>query len=172
MNEYLWNKTGFDPEIELIEAALRGHAYRPTAPPALPAKQLAFTPRRRSFFRLSLSFAAALLAIAALGSAWMVLRNEPATTQQASVKSNPEPRASTIRTDAPVPPVTVPPRVSPLKRPRRHVTARKPQMSNNIRPQTLVLTKEEADAYRQLMTALSVTSTNLKIVKEKLDGTE
>lgn len=173
MDEYLWNKTGSDPEIEQLEAALKGLAYRPTAPPVLPAKKFAFTPRPRSFFRLSLSFASALVAIAALGPAWVVLRNEPrVTTQQAAVKTDPEPRSAAIPTDAATPPITAPPNISPVKRQRRHVTAPRPPMSNNIRPQTLVLTKEEADAYRQLMTALSITSTNLKIVKDKLDGTE
>lgn len=171
MDDYLWNKTGSDPEIERIEAALKSLAYRPTAPPVLPAKQLVFTAPRRSIFRLSFSFAA--VALVALGSVWFLLRNEQPATQQAAVKTMPEVPVTAVRTEAVAPAVSVSPKVSPVNKPRPRVNAKpRQQASNAIRPQTLVLTKEEADAYRQLMTALSITSTNLKIVKDKIDGTE
>ena len=43
MNEdYLWDKTGEDPEIEKLENALQVFRYKETAPPALPAKALPF----------------------------------------------------------------------------------------------------------------------------------
>lgn len=169
MDDYLWNKTGSDPEIEQIEAALKGLAYQPTAPP-VPAKQMVFTAQRRSFFRLSFSFAAGIIALAALGSAWFLLRNEPPATQQAAVKT--QTPVTAIRTEATAPLVAVSPKVSAPGKPQRRIAAPRPPMSNAIRPQTLVLTKEEAEAYRQLMTALSITSTNLKIVKDKLGGTD
>ena len=36
--EYLWNKTGSDAEIEGLENALKAFSYKQTAPPELPAK--------------------------------------------------------------------------------------------------------------------------------------
>lgn len=172
MDEYLWNKIGSDPDIEQIEASLRTLAYRPTAPPVLPAKQFGFAVPRRSFFRFSVSFAAAALALTAFGTAWILLRIEPNADQQAGIKVTLQPAVEPIRTEAAAPIFAESPKFSsPIKTKRRPDPPR-PTRSNAIRPQTLVLTKEEADAYRQLMTALTITSTNLKIVKDKLDGTE
>jgi len=172
MDEYLWSKTGSDPEIEQIEAALKSLAYRPTEPPALPAKQFEFAAPRRSFFRFSISFASAFLALLAFGTGWVLLRNEWPAGQQLAVKTGQPVPVTAIRTEAPAPPVAVSPKVSAPSNPQRRVTAPRPAPSRAIRPQTLMLTKEEADAYRQLMTALSITSTNLKIVKDKIGGTE
>jgi hypothetical protein len=171
MDDYLWNRTGSDPEIERIEVALESFAYQPTAPPELPARQLAFIPPRRSFFRFSVSFAAALLVGLAVGTAWFLLRNEPPATQQASVGPIFQPPVTSMQTEA-APIFAESPKTSTPSKPKRRVVLPRPPEPNTIRPQTLVLTKEEADAYRQLMTALNITSTNLKIVKDKLDGTE
>ena len=172
MDDYLWNKTGSDPEIERIEAALKSLAYRPTVPPELPAKQLVFDAPRRSFFRLRVSFATAFLAFVVIGSAWFLLRSAQPATQQAAVKTVPPAHVAAIRTEAAAPAVAVSPKVLAPSIPQRRAAASRLAPSKAIRPQTLVLTREEADAYRQLMTALSITSTNLKIVKDKLDGTE
>ena len=103
MDEYLWNKKGSDPEIEQIEAALRSLAYRPTAPPVLPAKQFAFTVAPRSFFRFGVSFAAAALAFLAFGTGWILLRNMPNADQQASVKTIFQPQVEPTRTEATAP---------------------------------------------------------------------
>lgn len=171
MDDYLWNKSGSDTEIERLESALKSLAYRPTRPPEIPAKQFAFAARRRSFFRFGVSFATAFLALVVIGSAWLLVRNERPATQQVAVRTVQSVPVTAIRTE-PAPPIATSPRVSARNNTRRRVAAPRPVPSKAIRPQTLVLTKEEADAYRQLMTALSITSTNLKIVKDKLDGTE
>ena len=172
MDEYLWDKTGSEPEIERIEAALKSLAYRPTVPPELPAKQFVFTAPRRSFFRFGISFATACLALVAIGSAWFLLRNQRPITQQVAVRTDRSVPVTAIRTEAAKPPIAASPKIAAPRVPMRRVTAPRSVPSKAIRPQTLVLTKEEADAYRQLMTALNITSTNLKIVKDKLDGTE
>jgi hypothetical protein len=177
MDEYLWNKTGSDPEIERIEVALESLACRSTAPPELPAKQLVFAPRQRPFFRLGFSFAATLLALMAFGSGWFLLRNDRPAAQQAAVKTLPEMTVIPTRTETDVPAVAESPKVSAPSKSKRRVAAARSVRSiavrpSTVRPQTLVLTKEEADAYRQLMTALSITSANLKIVKDKIGGTE
>jgi len=171
MDEYLWNKTGSDPRIEQIEAALKSLAYQPASPPTLSAKEFSFSTRRSWLFRLTLGFATGLLALVALTSAWFLLRDERPATQQSAVKTVPEAFVTAVRTEGATPSVAALRKVSKPDKPRRVVAPRQP-VSSSIRPQTLVLTKEEADAYRQLMTALSITSTNLKIVKDKLNGTE
>ncbi len=57
--DYLWNKTGNDPEIEKLENALKAFRYQETAPPALPAKIIPFeTKTSRGFFRLAFAFTA------------------------------------------------------------------------------------------------------------------
>lgn len=65
--DYLWDKTGTDPEIVELENALAAFRYRETEPPALPAKILPFpaliaekTPRR---FSLGFSLAACAAAV-------------------------------------------------------------------------------------------------------------
>ena len=40
--DYLWDKTGSDPEIEKLENALKAFRYQETAPPELPAKNYSF----------------------------------------------------------------------------------------------------------------------------------
>ena len=43
--EYLWDKTGEDAEIQQLENALAAFRYQETAPPALPSKILTFQPK-------------------------------------------------------------------------------------------------------------------------------
>ena len=64
--DYLWNKTGSDPEIERLENALKAFRYQQIAPPVLPAKVVPFERKSpRGVLRLSLAFAsfAALLIV-------------------------------------------------------------------------------------------------------------
>ncbi len=67
--DYLWDKTGEDPEIERLEKALTVFRYQETEPPALPAKIIPFERKTpRGFFRLAFAFAAcAAIAIISLG---------------------------------------------------------------------------------------------------------
>ncbi len=172
MDDYLWNKTGSDPEIERIESALKSLAYRPTVPPEIPAKQFVFTAERQSHPRFIFRFAAGFASLLVIAAAWFLVRNERPTAQQFAVKTVQPVSVTAVRTEAAAPLIEVAPKVAAPSVPPRRVAAPRRVPSKAIRPQTLVLTKEEADAYRQLMTALSITSTNLKIVKDKLDGTE
>ena len=66
MNEnYLWDKTGDDAEIEQLENALQAFRYQETAAPAILAKNIPFkTKSNFSFF--SLRFAVAMCAILAI----------------------------------------------------------------------------------------------------------
>ena len=72
MNEqYLWDKTGSDAEIEGLENALRVFRYRPFKPPELPAKVMtSVEPPRRNWFRLGFAVAFAAAAIGSVPAVW------------------------------------------------------------------------------------------------------
>ena len=59
--DYLWDKTGENAEIEMLENALQAFRYQETAPPALPAKVLPFKKEHsRKFFHFAMVAAACL----------------------------------------------------------------------------------------------------------------
>jgi hypothetical protein len=79
-NDYLWDKTGEDPEIERLEKALSEFRLQELAlPPALPAKVLPFkkeNPRKIFSFRIAAAAAACLtFGMLALGVWLQILRN-------------------------------------------------------------------------------------------------
>jgi hypothetical protein len=176
--DYLWDRTGTDAEIERLESLLGGLAFGPTEPLEVPVREIALTPARRGWlFKLSLGFAAASVAIAALLIAAISLREDsrPAivATEETPVVAVPA---------AISPPITESgigyqiASTAPQRKPRPKKRSRREAKSlpaPQPRPLPVItLTAEEADAYRQLMTALSVTGTNLSIVREKINGSE
>lgn len=178
MNDYLWDKTGSDAEIEGLENMLAALAHCPDRKPAVrrPEPAAAEGTNRFGIFKLSLGFAFAGLVIAAAAS--FVILPYP-TKRSAAAIELPMPRSnkivSPLSADGPAtaPQVErasfVPRPKSKSRKPRRVVRSTPPRKE---RPQVLTLTAEEVDAYRQLMTALAITSTQLKIVKDTINGTE
>ena len=222
--DYLWNKTGEDAEIEKLENALKAFRYQEIAPPELPAKIIPFeTKKRRGFFRLSFGFAAfAAVLIVCLGF-WFQTSNgniepvnylaetaTPSINEEISNNSDadlvmPSPQESTA---------VVPTAVSDASRfrvknsgavenasaGRTHDGSRDDRGTLALAPRNIVkssksisvitprndenaknieaakpavkLTKEEKFAYDQLMLALSVTSSKLKLVSDKIEGIE
>jgi hypothetical protein len=56
--DYLWNKTGSDAEIEKLENALKAFRFEAQEPPALPTKVTSSDEKRPfSFFKLGFAFA-------------------------------------------------------------------------------------------------------------------
>lgn len=188
--DYLWNKTGaIDPEIERLENALAVFRYQATDAPALPAKIIPFERKTpRSFFRLTLAFGAfAALTIACLG-VWLQFPNGKIET----AKDSPEIIAPQIvdNVAADAVPITKPGNFvvkkieTPIQSVERDlvkikksvpavVRQNKPIARNvEVKKTTVKLTKEEKYAYDQLMLALSVTSSTLKKVKDKVEGVE
>jgi len=181
-DEYLWNKIGKDPEIEKLEKALAVFRYRETTMPAA-APQMEMAPERPRRFRLSLAFAFASFAIVAiLAGAWFRTSNLNSTSENADelvfVQSTDVPDPSPV-VEPISPPVRDPNR---LERPvgNRRRTIIRTNASLHHRPRTkdlaprdgvAALTADERFAYRQLMLALSITSSKLKIVQDTIDGT-
>lgn len=189
--DYLWDKTGEDPDIEQLENALQVFRYKETAPFELPAaKVLPFrkeepAPPRR-IFSFTLAAAACLIfGMIALGVWLQVLNNNAEVHTDLTEKAMPE--------------IAVPPLPSPVadpdglrvdnvenaKRfPARKIAAIRGKVPVNIRRKETKapnararkpddrLTKEEQYAYDQLMLALSITSSKFKLVKDKVEGTE
>ena len=174
--DYLWDRTGTDAEIESLELLLGGLAFRPAELPELPAREIEpATTRRGWFFRLSLGFAAASVSIAALLIAVISMRQDSqpaiAVTQETTVAPAALPSPITESGLEYQMASTTPQRKPrPKKRNRREA---KSLPAPQPRPLPVItLTAEELDAYRQLMTALSVTGANLNIVRDKINGSE
>lgn len=179
MNEdYLWNRTGTDAGIEDLERKLAPFRLKATeAPRAVPVSE---APSRRRFgFRLAfagLSFASVLAA------AFVFLIGGSALTDpgQLSVKMENAPSR--------VPAVEIPkaPTASAVPEALRTAVNKRPvarRVAKRIErepipvsaevpaeDQMAMLTREEREAYDKLMLALSVTSSSLKLVQAKADG--
>ena len=197
MNEdYLWDKTGNDPEIEDLENALQAFRYADTAAPALPAKVIPVeSNKRRSFFRLGLAFAACLILTALGAGIWQIVFDQNLKGETALVKAPPVFNSAPLVRESSAEEITAPvfteTNVSPatavkskLTSPNRKffktresilaVRSEYKLIISRSAPDESVaqLTGEEKYAYDQLMLALSITSSKLKIVKDKVEGSE
>ncbi len=186
--DYLWDKMGTDPEIQRLENALQVFRYRETAPPALLAKIIPFerkTPRR--FFRLAFAFAAcSAFVIVSLG-VWLQISSEKIEVAKDSTETITQPVNKKVPYDIAdekpddliVKKVEVPKQAAEQKitKVRKLVPASVRQNKTiaqnvQVKKPTVKLTKDEKYAYNQLMLALSITSSKLKLVEEKIYGVE
>lgn len=182
-SNYLTDKAGRDTDIERLESLLSQYRYVETEPPALPATNIiefAKAPRRRRF---ALIFAASAgLSFVLLAGVWLRSGETRVTREVASnielkteeiISATALPKVEPVASAQPAASIetkpTAPKRYGPkqIARPSYAVyrSARKPVG-------TIVLTAEEKYAFDQLMLALAITSSKLKMVREKLDGTE
>jgi len=175
--DYLWNKTGSDAGIEKLERELAAFRYRTNEPPALPAKVLSL-PEKRSYRFLKLGFAVVFVpsfVFILLGLVWTgMLDNKPdggaSTIVSESQKNISEPRHESPSTSSPAP-VPVPARIQrKATAPIRAIKAGVRRLDTRNQPEHL--TQEEKYAYSQLMLALSITSKELSIVRDKINGRE
>lgn len=184
--DYLWDKTGTDPEIERLENSLLAFRYQPITPPALPAKIVPFERKTpRNFFRLSLAFASCAALIVICLGVWFQFSGEKFEVVKDSVKTIVAPVEEKVSVELPAEKsdssankkVAIPKRtveskivkvrkfVSPNIRPSQTIARRETSEKPAVR-----LTKDEKYAYDQLMLALSITGSKLKLVKDKVDG--
>jgi hypothetical protein len=194
--EYLWDKTGEDAEIEKLENALRAFRYKENAPPALPAKIVPFTkqaekalPQKRGNFRFAFALAACAAFVFFGLSVWTRISSEKfetAKTGSSEIKAE-TPRemqnnqeiqenivsiSETNKIDSPkksVQPKAV--KIKAVAAPKTRSSKLVAKNSEAKKP-PVKLTEEEQYAYDQLMLALSITSSKLKIVKDKVEGIE
>lgn len=202
MNEnYLWDKSETDAEIEQLEAALQQFRYQKTAPPALPAKIVLFeTKNSRRFFNWSIAFAAfATLLIISFG-AWLQFANRSINTAKSAPELIAPPTLENSVKEMPIEKQATS-KIEKIETPKQFnepqlIKARKivsqvvrqnkitKQINESAKPQVLTarlietkklavkLTKEEVYAYDQLMLALSITNSKLKLVSDKIDAVD
>ena len=188
--DYLWDKTGaVDPEIERLEKALAVFRYQETEPPALPAKIIPFERKAppRGFFRLAFGFAVcAAFVIISLGVWFQFSVNKIEVAKDSTEAFAPQ-IAAKISDETPVvkPDDLIVKKVETTQQSvGRNIIKIKKSVPANVRQYkllarnveikkpTVVLTKDEKYAYDQLMLALSITSSKLKLVKDKVEGVE
>ena len=195
--DYLWDKTGeTDPEIERLENALAVFRYQASEPPALPAKIIPFERKApRGFFRFAFAFASCAAAVAICLGVWLQFSNNKIEVAKDSTETIALPvdekiaekPAEQIAEQIPVkkPGVSIAEKieqpkqfderkivkvknvVQPIER-KNNLIARKIE----VKKPDVTLTKEEKYAYDQLMLALSITSSQFKMVKDKVAGVE
>lgn len=179
-NDYLWDKSGSDAEIEELESALRNFAYRETPPPALAvtSEVVTFTPKPRvKVFRYAITAAACLLFIAVSFGIWIsVSRNAVVNPADDLVAQNPvahNPNAGVIFEIDPVEKLDDIVAVNPVPHAKKKIVpiARKVRKPATAASEP-ALTAEELFAYEQLKLALSITGSKLRLVKEKLESHE
>ncbi|MBS1794774.1 MAG: hypothetical protein JSS81_13020 [Acidobacteria bacterium] len=189
-DDYLWDKTGEDAEIAALENALLAFRHANDEPPARPAREIEIAPAKpRRFLSLGFAFAAACAAlvvvfllvrppaadpkIAAVDSvADADSKKRPEKTDGAGYVAPPDARPVKAVESAPRP---AKPFVLKIRRTTAPEVRRTPLVSQtgNLKDQPApALTAEEKYAYDQLRLALSITGSQLRIVKDKIDALE
>ena len=189
MNEdYLWNKTGKDPEIERLENALDVFRYQETAAPALPAKIIPFERKApRGFFRLGFAFAAcAAFSVISLGVWLQISSNKievvkdstetiaPQIDEKVADETSVKKPNDLIVEKVKFPKQTAGRKIIKVGKVVQPIVRQNKLMARNVEVKKPIvrLTKEEKFAYDQLMLALSITSSKFKLVRDKVEGVE
>jgi hypothetical protein len=180
-DEYLWQKTGADPDIEKLEQKLAVFRYR-EAPLNAPLIEKAAGTAEVPRWRISLAFAFAGSVMAALLVAVVFISIAKNSDDETVFVAGPE-----LEVASPPPAAVEEEKIAPAPKvvPQfahstpRSVTRPKPDKerrpkTKDLRPHSSVaaLTQEERYAYRQLMLALSISSSKLKIVQDTINGNE
>ncbi len=91
--DYLWNKTGSDPEIENLENVLKAFRLKDAAPPELPAKVFVLDKnferpgKRRNIFRLAFTAFAVLGLVVFSAGIFQILKIEKTEVSQNDAKN-------------------------------------------------------------------------------------
>ncbi len=193
--DYLWDKTGSDPEIEKLENALQAFRYQETEPPAIHAKIVSFEKKApRGFFQFAFAFAAcAAFVIVSLGVWFQFSSSKTTVVSNLSETITPQKNAESPKVISDEKSDNVftqkdnsiftknekPKQIAKKKfikvRKAFPLTNRKSETTEKViiaKNPILSLTKEEKYAYDQLMLALSITSSKLKLVEDKIYGVD
>lgn len=186
--DYLWDKTGEDAELEQLENALKAFRYVETAPPALPVKVFEVKEEKpRRFFQFGFAFAAFASVIVILFAVWFQVSSKKikvggdvagTNTQQNNDKVAAEffinkPEVVPVKETVKPKPFSKP-NVVKIRQNAAPIIRQNRTNARNIKSKEPVetLTAEEKYAFDQLMLALSITGSKLRIVKDKIQGIE
>lgn len=168
--DYLWDKTGKDPEIEKLENALEVFRYKETKPPALPENVLQFRKEdknvfSRRAFSIPMTIAASVALLAVISGLWLFALNRQERIGNSIAQNNF--KYGEELNWAIEQPTTAPEVGEKVIRNKVRRFSPKPKREKEIE-----LTDEERYAYEQLMKALKITSEKLNYVKQKTQGEE
>ncbi len=186
-DDYLWNKTGNDLEIEKLENALRVFRFEENEPPQIQATILNFKQNStRKVFPVFRFLAASFIIAFISAGIWFVQsdpENEFASIQiedfplQNENPKNAEPENSGIHPQPKDKKFLKNKEIVKTNFQKQNIEARKSVSNPKIKPQiihdknsVIKLTEEEKEAFEKLMLALSITSSKLKIVKDKIQN--
>ena len=177
-NAYLWDKTGDDAEIERLEAQLRVFRYEVTLAPAVEKPESVNAPRYRLAWSLGFAFTA--LAVAAGVGLWLMLPDVEQAGEVAHSKTVSVESPMGIEAETPVTELSRPLAIDLASTPRpvRKIYSRPQRYSQvaatnrpaRVREKAVELTPEERAAYDQVVLALAITSSKLKMVQDKVNG--
>lgn len=191
-NDYLWDKTGKDSEIEKLENALLIFRSNEINAPEIPNDAFSLkieTPQKVfPFFRaLAAGFAFASMLIV-FGFVYFNSENETVKNQKTKFSIQTEVPKNQTTTDFIEPKQTNIEKASIKVDPKNNVENQKSKIENQKfkvqrlayktkskaskvqKTEVVKLTEEEKEAYDKLMLALSITSSKLKIVKDKVQN--
>ena len=163
-DEYLWDRSGNDAEIERLECVLADLRYIPAAPPALAA---AARPWWRNVRLVSgLATAAAMVMVVA-----SLIYFRPPQGRIVEMAVN-EPVS--VKIEAPVVPESIVPASDsrPTYSNALYVRRRPSKLTKRVKQTPVTLTAEEKHAYDQVVLALYITGSKLRSVRDTIDVME
>jgi hypothetical protein len=183
-NDYLWDKTGNDAEIERMENALLAFRCPQNDAPKIPNNVLSFKKAPpRKFFPVFRALAASFVLAFVLIGVWFYFDSKPETAQH-KIFENPAQKDVSEKQNKIEFPTTE--QVSTDEKFEKRIEKSEPKTNKqNYKIQKLIykpkpkkaeknqilkLTAEEKAAYEKLMLALSITGSKLKIVKDTVQN--
>ena len=180
-NDYLFDGTGQDPEIEKLEDLLSGYRYAETDPPELPALNIIQPFERVSWRRrlgLVLTFGTAVVAAVMIAMYVNTTRVVPVpqpevvATQEPTI-TNEQPTTTNVKPTV-VRPEVIPVGASPSQKPRgqraNFVSRPKMPKATIAKRHQVILTEEERYAYNQVKLALFITGSKLRAVSDAVEN--
>lgn len=189
-DDYLWNKTGKDSEIKKLENTLQIFRCQENQPPQISNKVISFKKESpRKLFPVFRALAASIILTFALVGIWFYSNSKTEIAQTKTVENVIQNDDSKKRNsiESIEPEKAVIETISTNEKPEIKIEKPKSKIQKqNFRVQKLIykpkaktqknetvkLTEEEKEAYEKLMLALSITSSKLKIVKDKVQNTD
>lgn len=188
MNEdYLWDKKGSDLKIEKLENSLKSFRFKGNSVPLIPAKSPIEKCKPFGFLRFAVP-AMACLAFLIFGFWFIDFNDSPseiaANEIQTQATSQPSYEPLVLPPGNSKPDEKKTERIGERNWVKRKIAKIRKARPAYVRIETMTaqrvqkpkpankLTKEEKYAYDQLMTALAITSSQFKLVKDKIQGLE
>ena len=186
--DYLWDRSGSDPEIESLENALAVFRYQESAVPVVtPAIVATPRPLWPGIFSVRVAFGLATAAVLIFGVVWLgSQRMTPSQTDpSAAVRNRQNSMPETVQVQGQLPAVeqaklveVSAPRKTIIRAQfvrRQRTVPQKAQTAQNAKAagtELAAFTQEERDAYQRLMLALAITGSKLKLVQDTIDRIE